>query len=48
MVVSFRFNIGAHIGVAEEFNIMVDPRWGFYGFFLATIVSLTTTHIIIH
>ncbi len=31
-----------------DFNIIVEPCFGLYGFLLATILSLVWTHIIIH
>lgn len=49
MIVGFRFNILQKIiGIHFQGNIIVTPNWGFYGFFLAAIISLVVTHIIIH
>jgi hypothetical protein len=47
LLVSFRF----HVDVISELiniDIIVHPKWGFYGFIIATILSLIWTHIIIH
>ena len=52
-MVAFRFNIAGEIpGVAgpvpATFDIFVRPAWGFYGFLLATVVSLVLSHIATH
>ncbi len=49
MMVSFRFKLEVKIlGFEPEFNIIVNPGWAFYGYILATIISLALTHFIIH
>jgi hypothetical protein len=46
MMVAFRF----HVSLQDEamvVDVLVTPRWGFYGFLLATMTSLAVGHIVL-
>lgn len=45
MLCAFYFNI--YIGQEIAVNVTVLPKWGFYGFLLATMISLGLGHIIL-
>jgi len=45
MLCAFYFNI--YIGEEIAVNVTVLPKWGFYGFLLATMISLGLGHIIL-
>lgn len=53
MMVAFRFHIGlpgGYFGLPADLvalNVIVSPGWGFYGFLLATVMSLIVSHIAI-
>jgi hypothetical protein len=46
IMVSFRATIQLNAGVTME--VVIVPRWGFFGFVLATILSLVGTHVILY
>jgi hypothetical protein len=50
MMISFRFDINLSVIpiVSPRIEIVVEGNFGFYGFVIATIISLIITHIIIH
>ena len=45
MLCAFYYNI--YIGDGVEVNVTVKPKWGFYGFLLATMISLGLGHIVL-
>jgi Paraquat-inducible protein A len=46
MMVSFRFHLA--LGESAMVDVFVNPRFGFYGFLIATIFSLVAGHIELH
>lgn len=49
MICGFRFNTNVDLKIVKgSFNVTVTPLFDFYCFVLATMLSLVTTHVIIH
>eukprot|EP00759_Apiculatamorpha_spiralis_P003507 PhF_6_TR11673/c0_g1_i1/m.18889 len=48
MMVAFRFHVVVDVDPGSTLDVFVTPRWGFYSFLLATIISLIISHVEMH